>query len=43
MLLPSHGGRFEVTADGNLVFSKAATHEHTTNEFVINKVRKLLG
>ncbi len=43
VLLPSHGGRFEVTADDKLIFSKLATHEHTTNEYVIGQVRELLG
>ena len=27
-LTPSHGGRFEVTVDGSLLFSKAALRRH---------------
>ncbi len=41
-LVPSSGGRFEVTIDGELIYSKAATHKHTTNDFVIEQVRKRL-
>jgi selenoprotein W-related protein len=28
VLVPSHGGRFEVTVDGQLIFSKHETHRH---------------
>jgi predicted Rdx family selenoprotein len=38
-LLPSGNGRFEVTIDDELVYSKAATGEHTTNEYIIQKAR----
>ena len=41
-LIPSANGRFEVTVDGELVYSKAATGKHTTNEFIIEQARKLL-
>jgi selenoprotein W-related protein len=27
-LIPSDGGRFEVVADGDLLYSKLATHRH---------------
>jgi len=39
VLLPSGGGRFEVTIDGELVYSKAATGTHTNNETIIAQVR----
>lgn len=42
VLLPSSGGRFEVTADGELLFSKKATQTHTTNDYVIGLVRARL-
>ena len=38
-LIPSGNGRFEVTIDGELVYSKAATGKHTPNEFIVEKVR----
>jgi selenoprotein W-related protein len=41
-LLPSSGGRFEVTIDGELVYSKAATGQHPSNEAIIEKVRARL-
>ncbi len=41
-LIPSGQGRFEVIADDELVYSKAATGKHTTNEFVIDQVRERL-
>ncbi len=42
-LIPSGGGRFEVTIDGELIYSKAATHQHTTNDFIREQVRQRLG
>jgi predicted Rdx family selenoprotein len=42
VLIPSGNGRYEVAIDGELVYSKAATGQHTTNEFVINEVRARL-
>ena len=38
-LRPSSGGRFEVTIDGQLVYSKKATGKHTTNEAIVEAVR----
>ncbi len=38
-LIPAGNGRFEVTIDDELVYSKAATGEHTTNENIIQKAR----
>ncbi|OQA43914.1 MAG: Rdx family protein [Chloroflexi bacterium ADurb.Bin325] len=41
-LIPSSGGRFEVTLNDELIYSKAATGQHTTNEFIVSEVRKRL-
>jgi predicted Rdx family selenoprotein len=38
-LIPSGNGRYEVTIDDELVYSKAATGEHTTNEYILQKAR----
>ena len=37
-LMSSGGGRFEVVADGRLVYSKAATGRHPTHEEVIEAI-----
>ena len=42
VLIPSKGGRYEVTIDGELVYSKAATGQHTTNENIVDQVRSRL-
>ncbi len=42
ILIPSYGGRYEVTVDGDLVYSKLATGVHTTNEFIVEQVRARL-
>jgi predicted Rdx family selenoprotein len=41
-LLPSGNGRFEVMLDDELVYSKAATGKHTTNDFITDQVRARL-
>lgn len=41
-LIPSNNGRFEVLLDDELVYSKAATGKHTTNDFIIDQVRARL-
>jgi selT/selW/selH-like putative selenoprotein len=41
-LLPSGNGRFEVTLDDELVYSKAATGKHTTNDYIVDQVRDRL-
>jgi selenoprotein W-related protein len=41
-LRPSSGGRFEVTIDGELIYSKKATGKHTTNEAMLEEVRQRL-
>ena len=38
MLVPSHGGRFEVTVDGELVFSKLAEGHFPENDEVLGKL-----
>ena len=43
VLLPSGNGRYEVTIDGELVYSKAETGKHTTNDYIIQKVRARLN
>lgn len=42
ILIPSGNGRFEVTLNEELVYSKAATGKHTTNEFIVDQVRARL-
>jgi len=42
VLSPSHGGRFEVTADGRLIYSKLATGRHAQPGEVEGLVRKIL-
>ena len=41
-LRPSSGGRYEVTIDGELVYSKKATGKHTTNQAMVEEVRRRL-
>jgi len=43
ILLPSSGGRFEVTLDGELLFSKAALKRHPTPGEVHALVAARLG
>jgi len=42
-LVPSDGGRFEVTVNGHLLFSKLQTHRHAEPGEVVGLVRKLVG
>lgn len=42
LLIPSGNGRFEVMLDDELVYSKAETGKHTTNEFIVDQVRARL-
>jgi selenoprotein W-related protein len=42
-LVPSSGGRFEVTLDGELIFSKAALKRHAEPGEVAGIVRDRLG
>jgi len=41
-LVPSEGGRFEVTANDRLLFSKLQTGRHADQGEVVELVRKLL-
>jgi len=42
-VVPSDGGRFEVSVDGRLVFSKAALGRHAQPGEVLGLVRQALG
>jgi selenoprotein W-related protein len=42
-LIPSDGGRFEVTVDGTLVYSKLQTGRHAEPEEIVNLLRAHLG
>jgi len=41
-LVPSDGGRFEFSINGNLVFSKLETHRHAEPGEIADSVRKYL-
>ncbi len=41
-LIPSDGGRFEVTLDGELIYSKLATGRHAEEGEVARLIRKRL-
>jgi selenoprotein W-related protein len=43
VLVPSDGGKFEVTANGKLLYSKLATHRHAEPGEVLGLVRKIVG
>ncbi len=42
-LIPSDGGRFEVTINGQLLYSKLALHRHAEPGEVLGLVRKMVG
>ena len=42
-ILPSSGGRFEVTIDGDLIFSKAALGRHAQPGEIAGLVRDRIG
>ncbi len=42
-LVPTDGGRFEVTVNGELLYSKLATHRHAEPGEVLGMVRKIVG
>ena len=42
-LVPSEGGRFEVTVNGQLLYSKMELHRHAEPGEVLGLVRKLVG
>ncbi len=41
-LVPSGGGRFEVSVNGDLIYSKLATGRHADPDEIIASVRKIL-
>ena len=42
-LIPSDGGKFEVTVNGQLLYSKLSTHRHAGPGEVLGLVRKMVG
>jgi len=42
VLVPSDGGRFEVTVNGRLVYSKLATQRHAQPGEVVGLVNKIV-
>ena len=42
-LVPSDGGRFEVTVNGQLLYSKLALHRHAEPGEILGLVRKMVG
>ena len=42
-LVPSDGGKFEVSVNGQLVYSKLETHRHAGPGEVLGLVRKMVG
>lgn len=42
-LFPSDGGRFEVTVNGDLIYSKLQTHRHAEPGEVLGLVKKIVG
>ncbi len=42
-LIPSDDGRFEVTVNGQLLYSKLGTHRHAEPGEVLGLVRKMVG
>ena len=42
-LVPSDSGRFEVTVNGQLLYSKVALHRHAEPGEVLGLVRKMVG
>lgn len=42
-LVPSDGGKFEVTANGELLYSKLQTARHAEPGEVLEMVRKMVG
>ena len=42
-LVPSDGGRFEVTVNGQLLYSKLEMHRHAGPGEVLGLVKKIVG
>jgi selenoprotein W-related protein len=43
VLMPSDGGRFEVSVNGELLYSKLNNHRHAEPGEVLGLVRKMVG
>jgi len=43
VLVPSDGGRFEVTVNGELLYSKLGNHRHAEPGEVLGLLRKMVG
>jgi selT/selW/selH selenoprotein domain len=42
-MIPSDGGKFEVTVNGQLIYSKMSTHRHAGPGEILGLVRKMVG
>ena len=42
-IVPSDGGKFEVTVNGQLIYSKLETHRHAAPGEVLGMVRQMVG
>jgi selenoprotein W-related protein len=42
-LVPSEGGKFEVTVNGQLLYSKITLHRHAGPGEILGLVRKMVG
>ena len=42
-MIPSDGGKFEVTVNGQLIYSKLSTHRHAEPGEILGLVRKMVG
>jgi selenoprotein W-related protein len=42
-LIPSDDGKFEVTVNGQLIYSKLSTHRHAEPGEILGLVRKMVG
>jgi selenoprotein W-related protein len=42
-LIPSDGGKFEVTVNGELLYSKLSTHRHAEPGEILGMLRKMVG
>lgn len=42
-LIPSDGGRFEISLDGKLVYSKLSTGKFPANEAITQEIAQRLG
>ena len=42
-MIPSDGGKFEVTVNGQLIYSKLSTRRHAEPGEILGLVRKMVG